>query len=104
MLDYLFLKSRLKYFLGVLRVFARDAFKFLLFDSGLSGLGFAESRDKIPCTVYDGKDFYVFGIPGNSIDDSVVVKDELSQPEIFQLRHNPAQARHGTQGRDRFDE
>jgi hypothetical protein len=34
-----FLKSGLKDFLGVLCAFARDAFKFLLFDSGLSGLG-----------------------------------------------------------------
>jgi hypothetical protein len=40
MLDYLFLKSRLKDFLGVLCAFARDAFKLLLFASGLSGLGF----------------------------------------------------------------
>jgi hypothetical protein len=39
MLGYLFLKSGLKDFLGVLCAFARDAFKFLLFDSGLSGLG-----------------------------------------------------------------
>jgi hypothetical protein len=38
MLDYLFLKSGLKDFPGVLCAFARDAFKFLLFDSGLSGL------------------------------------------------------------------
>ncbi len=57
-------------------------------------LWFVKSRDKIPCTVNDGKYFYIIGILGNSVDDSVVVKKEFSQFEIFHLRHNPAQTRH----------
>ena len=27
--------------------------------------------------MYDGKDFYIFGILGDSVDDSVIVKNEL---------------------------
>jgi hypothetical protein len=67
-------------------------------------LRFAESRDKISCAVYDREDFYVSGIHGNPVNDSVIMKYDLSQPEIFQLRHDPAHARHGDERRGGLDE